>query len=372
MDKVLSIIVPTYNMERYLDKCLSSLCVTDHNLLNTLEVLVINDGSKDASSKIGHRYHDEYPYVFRVIDKENGNYGSCINRGLKEATGKYIKVLDADDYFDTVSLEMFLKMLMDIDTDVVFSDYKVVSHEGDTLHINEMDDSLPRNVFLQFDEKYANILGQNMQMYFITYKTQNLRKISYSQTEGISYTDTEWRFTPMSTVRTFYVTSLNLYNYYIGRENQTMNREVLSGKMDDFIKIMEYMFDISEHYIGDNAHQLYYHLQLMWFMKYLYSEGIIFKLFQESDLKKLDASLKAKSPKYYYEMGTQVVPNTQYQYISHWRMGKSFYWYTMRTAGFSGFLRALVGASDAGILTPVILSKIINAIANKYWTKKWA
>ena len=117
MDKVLSIIVPTYNMERYLDKCLSSLCVTDHNLLNTLEVLVINDGSKDASSKIGHRYHDEYPYVFRVIDKENGNYGSCINRGLKEATGKYIKVLDADDYFDSSVLGQYLDFLFEQEVD---------------------------------------------------------------------------------------------------------------------------------------------------------------------------------------------------------------------------------------------------------------
>ena len=73
MDKLLSIIVPTYNMERYLDRCLSSLLVTKQTLLNTLEVLVINDGSKDTSSDIGHRYQDENPNVFRVIDKENGN-----------------------------------------------------------------------------------------------------------------------------------------------------------------------------------------------------------------------------------------------------------------------------------------------------------
>lgn len=357
MDKLLSIIVPTYNMERYLDRCLSSLLVTKQTLLNTLEVLVINDGSKDTSSDIGHRYQDENPNVFRVIDKENGNYGSCINRGLKEAVGKYVKVLDADDCFDTVSLELFLELLMNIDADVIFSNYTVVSYKGNPLYVKEMDHSLPLNVYLQFDEKNAYILGQDMQMHFITYKTRNLREISYFQTEGISYTDTEWRFTPMSTVRTIYVTSLNLYNYYIGRENQTMNRKILSGKMDDFIKIMEYLLDTTERYIGDNAHRLYYHLQLMWFLKYLYSGGLIQNLFKESDLRRLDAALKAKSLKYYDEMDSAVFYDTQYQYIRHWRMGRAFYRYTLKTTGFCGVMKTLYGASFLFLLTRLHMIK---------------
>ena len=90
-------------MEKYLDKCLTSLIVSDDKM-PLLEVLVINDGSKDRSSEIAHSYEQKYPQTFRVIDKENGNYGSCINRGLKEATGKYVKVLDADDWFDTNNL----------------------------------------------------------------------------------------------------------------------------------------------------------------------------------------------------------------------------------------------------------------------------
>ena len=86
-NKNLTIIIPTYNMQEYLQKCLSSLIVKKG--LETLEVLVVNDGSKDNSSIIAHEFEAKYPGVFRVIDKENGNYGSCINRGLKEATGKY-------------------------------------------------------------------------------------------------------------------------------------------------------------------------------------------------------------------------------------------------------------------------------------------
>lgn len=92
-------------MEKYLRRCLDSLII-DEDGMKQLEVLVINDGSKDSSSQIAHEYQDKYPDTFRVIDKENGNYGSCINRGLKEATGKYVKVLDADDWFDTAKCDL--------------------------------------------------------------------------------------------------------------------------------------------------------------------------------------------------------------------------------------------------------------------------
>lgn len=114
MNKILSIVIPTYNMEKLLEQCLSSLVVKEH--LDFLEVLVINDGSKDKSSQIAHHFEDKYPQTFRVVDKDNGNYGSCVNRGLKEATGKYIKILDADDSFETSVLDCYLAYLSKINT----------------------------------------------------------------------------------------------------------------------------------------------------------------------------------------------------------------------------------------------------------------
>ena len=92
---VLTVIIPMYNMERYIDQCLSSLLCGEE--AEALEVLVVNDGSTDDSPRIAHAYEARHPNVFRVIDKPNGHYGSCVNRALAEATGKYVKVLDADD-----------------------------------------------------------------------------------------------------------------------------------------------------------------------------------------------------------------------------------------------------------------------------------
>ena len=98
MEKVLTIVIPAYNMEKFLPYCLDSLLIGQGT--EDVEVLVVNDGSADRTSAIAHGYEERYPEVFRVIDKENGNYGSCVNRGLKEATGKYVKILDADDSFE--------------------------------------------------------------------------------------------------------------------------------------------------------------------------------------------------------------------------------------------------------------------------------
>ena len=125
MDKILTVIIPTYNMEDYLRYCLDSLLIKEN--FKQLEVLIINDGSKDSSSAIGHEYEQLYPEVFRVIDKENGNYGSCINRGLKEAKGKYVKILDADDSFHTKHFEAFVSFLVEIDADLILSDFAVVN-----------------------------------------------------------------------------------------------------------------------------------------------------------------------------------------------------------------------------------------------------
>ena len=122
MEKILTIVIPTYNMQDYLRRCLDSLIVPEEQM-KQLEVLVINDGSKDNSSAIAHEYQDKYPDTFRVIDKENGNYGSCVNRGLKEATGKYIKILDVDNRYANEEFVDFLKILSEIDVDLVVNDY---------------------------------------------------------------------------------------------------------------------------------------------------------------------------------------------------------------------------------------------------------
>lgn len=243
MDKLLTIVIPTYNMQDYLNRCLDSL-VIESSLMEQLEVLVVNDGSKDSSSAIAHEYEAKFPCTFRVIDKENGNYGSCVNRGLAEAQGKYIKVLDADDWFDTNEFERFLKALSGIEVDLVLSGFNIVKADSSggikvTYTYKPNVEALKIGNLQHMDYE---TLGAWL-MHAITYRVQLLRSINYVQTEGISYTDTEWVYLPLYAVNTFAFIDTVVYQYLRGRVGQTVDTEVLIKSVDQYDKVVRRLIE---------------------------------------------------------------------------------------------------------------------------------
>jgi glycosyltransferase involved in cell wall biosynthesis len=231
--KIISIIIPIYNMEEYLDRCLIS--VLDHKWNKDLEVIAVNDGSKDHSLQIILKYQKKYPSIIRFINKENGNYGSTINAALPIAEGKYIKILDADDWFNTEEFDQYIKQLKNIESDLIISNYTENYSSG-------------KNVKKCFPNKDYNweILAfssslQNLHMQAITYRTELLRQINYKQTEGISYTDQEWMFYPMFFVDKITFINANVYQYYIGRKGQTINLSVSLKNRHNFLIIAKKM-----------------------------------------------------------------------------------------------------------------------------------
>lgn len=226
MEKVLTIVIPAYNMEKFLPYCLDSLLIGPG--LEDVEVLVVNDGSVDRTSDIAHGYEERFPEVFRVIDKENGNYGSCVNRGLKEATGEYVKILDADDSFDTDNFGAFISFLSGTDADLVVSDFDIVDENRALWKAVRY--ALPTGT-RDMDEMCAIPAFMEMQMHGVTYRHDMLRKIGYVQTEGISYTDHEWITVPMMAVRTVSYFDKPVYRYLVGREGQTMDPAVKARRV---------------------------------------------------------------------------------------------------------------------------------------------
>ena len=219
--KILSIIVPSYNMEAYLPKCLGSLVVDDLKLLQRLDVIVVNDGSKDRTSEIAHNYETKFPGVFRVIDKQNGNYGSCVNAGLSLRKGVWVRVLDADDYVDTSIFAEFVSYLSVCDADVVISDYDYVNADGKVLE--KIRHNLSRNKFSLKDVPLGGF-----QLHAITYRSECFDKISYWQEEHISYTDTQWRILPMLGATKFCHFPHSVVRYLVGRDGQTMSSQKFS------------------------------------------------------------------------------------------------------------------------------------------------
>ena len=324
LNKVLTIVVPTYNMEKYLDRCLSSLIIDDEKILSSLEVLVVNDGSKDKSSEIAHRYQQKYPDMFRVIDKTNGNYGSCVNRGLKEATGKYIKVLDADDYFETKQFQNYLSILKTIDVDFVLTDYDWVTEEG------RVSESLTFPFAVEKELPIENCIDKpefrGLQMHAVTYKRDNLIKLDYQQTEGISYTDQEWVFTPICTVKTvFYIKGI-LYKYLVGRAGQTVDLEVFHKRVQDRVKLVESMLYGYQKFCSDEQYKAYksfLDVRIKEALESIYLSYLVVNR-EQGNLLEFDERLREKSPQLYTLLNNSPVSKfISYKYINKWRSSHS-------------------------------------------------
>lgn len=306
-------------MEKYLDKCLTSLIVDDFELMRRLEVLVVIDGAKDRSSEIAHSYENKYPDTFRVIDKENGNYGSCINRGLKEATGKYIKVLDADDWFDSKVFPSFLEFLINVDCDMILSSFNRVD-ECSTILETTTWDLFDGNTF-----ELESIPLVNIEMHAITYRTSILKNMGYRQTEGISYTDTEWSILPLPYITNCVTFTPPLYQYLVGRDGQTVHPAAFAKNYHQRVKICYRLLDELSGLPEDNPAYRYINYKL-----WIYIAHDIYRLvltnendIDLSELSKLDAYILTKNKATYTKLESLTFSRKiPIPYVKRWRKNK--------------------------------------------------
>lgn len=246
MDKILTVCVPTYNMEALLSRCLDSFILNKESM-DKLEIIVVNDGSKDNSSKIGHDYEANYPNTFVVIDKQNGNYGSCINAALKVATGKYFRICDADDRYEKKNLCEYISFLNSSSADVVFSPYYKLNFDSS---IKEKIEVCPiekgKEVSISSIDWSAKVYNGYKFMHCIAVKTRNLTSNNYYQTEGISYTDNQFVFYSFLYSETCVFFDNPIYYYYLGRDGQTMS---LTSKINSNMHFYENAKRLLETYV---------------------------------------------------------------------------------------------------------------------------
>ena len=238
MNKLLSVIVPCYNMEACVASCLDTI-VGDERV----EVIAVNDGSRDSTLSIIEQYVLKYPDTCKAVDKPNGNYGSAINAGLKVSTGKYVRILDADDCFIGSGLIQFLDILeKSEDCDIVLSPFIQVGNREERIWFGKYGKTpFITNQVLQFDEILAKRHIEYLMMHTVTYRRSLLHEINYRQTEGISYTDQEWVFYPLFHLKTIMFTNTFIYRYTLGREGQTMDAKVLAKSIGQLMRVTENM-----------------------------------------------------------------------------------------------------------------------------------
>jgi glycosyltransferase involved in cell wall biosynthesis len=247
MEKVLTVVVPVYKVEQYIDKCLTSLIV-EEELMKLLEVLVINDGTPDNSALMAKEYEKKYPQTFRVIDKENGGHGSAWNVGVRDAKGKYIKFLDSDDWFDNDDFCALLKRLQQCDTDVVLCNInKHFVNRGmvEKVKLTNMKEGVSQRI-AEYDWLGSGNDTELFDFWYATYRTSMLQAVQPLFVEKVFYDDAILFIAPVILGETFIYFDLTIYNYLIGRVGQTMNLSAQVAHAKDYIKVSTSMVDFAE------------------------------------------------------------------------------------------------------------------------------
>ena len=230
--KLLTLAIASYNMEAFLDQCLES--VTSFDIPDSLEVLVVNDGSNDRTSNIAHVYQKLRPDIVKVIDKKNGHYGSCINEALSVATGKYFRPLDADDWVNTNNLIQLINKLSICTADLVITEICVYKNNG------KENLTIPKKIEAEklYDAKSFDVDKNKctslFAMHGMTYRTQLLKNIELHLHTGIHYTDTEYILLPLDHIDNLIFYKLNVYQYNMRREGQSIQKSIQHQAIDSF------------------------------------------------------------------------------------------------------------------------------------------
>lgn len=255
MEKLLTVVVPVFKVEKYINKCLDSLVVPDKQM-ERLEVLAVNDGTPDNSALMAKEYEKKYPQTFKVIDKENGGHGSAWNRGVAEATGKYIKFLDSDDWFDNEDFSKLINRLEVCTADVVFCNLdKHYQKQGYVRHLklSELNDGEIMRI-ADYDWPNWHNDSKVFDFWYCTYRTSMIKSVHPLFLEKIFYDDAILFIAPMILGETFTYFDLNIYHYLLGREGQTMNISSQIAHAKDYIKVCKSMIAFAEqhNYEEDN------------------------------------------------------------------------------------------------------------------------
>lgn len=237
MKKLLTVVVPTYNVEKYIEQNLKSFAVKE--LLEELEVLIVNDGSTDSSVSIAEKYTKQYPDTFRIINKENGGHGSTINRGIQEAKGTYFKVVDADDWVLEEGMVQLMNTLRETESDLVVSNYYWYHDKtGNTsVEISEPFEGVVYGREYEFTDICQKMY---VKMHAMTVKTEILRKIPKID-EHCFYVDVEYVLFPIPWIQTVTCIPEFVYMYRIGLAGQSMNINKMQRNQENFDRVLNRM-----------------------------------------------------------------------------------------------------------------------------------
>ena len=236
--KILSFAVPCYNSEAYMRKCIDSLLPGGEDV----EIIIVDDGSSDGTAAIADEYEAKYPGICRAIHQENAGHGGAVNTGIANARGMYFKVVDSDGYKIVLNrLKQFREDRKRVDMFICNYVYEHV--EDGTSHTIGYHKVLPEEKIFGWDEARHFRMDQNLLMHSVIYRTKVLRESGLKLPKHTFYVDNLFVYIPLPYVKTLYYLDVDLYRYFIGRNDQSVNERVMISRIDQQIYVNKLMID---------------------------------------------------------------------------------------------------------------------------------
>lgn len=241
--KLLTFAIPCYNSQEYMRKCIDSILPGGEDV----EILIVNDGSKDETAKIADEYAAQYPTIVRAIHQENGGHGEAVNAGIRNAKGLYFKVVDSDDWVDLDAYMKILEKLRELigsehNIDMLLANY-VYEKEG-AKHKKVMRQlGFPKDEVFTWKDVHHFYKGHYILMHSVIYRTKLLKECELELPKHTFYVDNIYVYKPLPFVRSIYYMDVDFYRYYIGREDQSVNERVMISRIDQQILVNKIMID---------------------------------------------------------------------------------------------------------------------------------
>jgi glycosyltransferase involved in cell wall biosynthesis len=242
--KILSVVVPCYNSQDYMRYCIESLLPGGESV----EILIVNDGSVDQTAEIANEYARKYPTIIKAIHQENGGHGEAVNAGIRNASGVYFKVVDSDDWVDTRAYLKILKSLNNFiadakSVDMIISNFVYEKEGAKYKKVMKYENVLPEGEIFTWDDIKRFRKGQYLLMHSVIYRTQILRDCGLELPKHTFYVDNLYVYKPLELVKKIYYINMDFYRYFIGREDQSVNEKVMIKRVDQQIKVNKLMID---------------------------------------------------------------------------------------------------------------------------------
>lgn len=242
--KLLTVTIPCYNSQDYMEKCIDSLLIGGEDV----EIIIVDDGSKDMTPEIADSYAKKYPDIVKAIHQENGGHGEAVNTGIRNATGLYFKVVDSDDWVDASAYKEILTTLKRMAKgsrrlDMLISNFVYEKEGAKHKKVMKYSTALPKNEMFTWKDVRHFYKGQYILMHSVIYRTQLLHDCGLELPKHTFYVDNLFVYIPLPYVKTMYYLDVDFYRYYIGREDQSVNESIMIRRIDQQIRVNKIMID---------------------------------------------------------------------------------------------------------------------------------